>query len=342
MTFIDRLGRWEGMIFGFILGIAATIVGSMAYNEVHGLLRVNHLKRSLHNKQLDEIATLMEDELAAATNAMKDGVPLELSHYLALPVHAAALRPPHGLRHDPPRNQVNHTFNALRKTTHFLTFNLAHRDLSGLDLRDANFSSSELTGTTSPNATCPTPISGLPKCRGSTSPTLRSAEPRSIVLCFRAQPSPASTARNRTSRTRYWLTHRSSVSTTSSSPTSPAPSSLRPTSSTPDFLGLFDGADFTLASAVRTDFAEVESMNDVNLTGANFTGARIEPGKIERAWFVNTDGIQVGGRCPAPDKEVWPGRKRSCRRSTRGSSRASVHRSRRMNRSRPEDARRFC
>ena len=53
----------------------------------------------------------------------------------------------------------------------------------------------------------------------------------------------------------------------------------------------FDRADFTLASAVGSDFAVVKSMNDVNLTGANLTGARIEPGRLERAWFVNVDGI---------------------------------------------------
>ncbi len=53
----------------------------------------------------------------------------------------------------------------------------------------------------------------------------------------------------------------------------------------------FDGADFTLVSAVGSDFAVVKSMNDVNLTGANLTGARIEPGRVARAWFVNVDGL---------------------------------------------------
>ena len=83
MNVIDRLRRWEGIVFGFILGIAATAVGSMAYNEVKGFLHVSHWKRSLHNGQLDEIASLMEEELEVAVAAMKDGVPLELSTYLA-------------------------------------------------------------------------------------------------------------------------------------------------------------------------------------------------------------------------------------------------------------------
>jgi uncharacterized protein YjbI with pentapeptide repeats len=57
------------------------------------------------------------------------------------------------------------------------------------------------------------------------------------------------------------------------------------------FDASFDRADFTLASAVGSDFAVVQSMNDVKLTGANLTGARIDPNRIERAWFVNVDGL---------------------------------------------------
>ena len=80
MSFVQRLTQWEGIVFGFIVGIAATVVGSMAYNEISGTLRVSHLRRSLHNNQLEEIATLMEQELAAATTAMKDGRPLQISN----------------------------------------------------------------------------------------------------------------------------------------------------------------------------------------------------------------------------------------------------------------------
>ena len=57
------------------------------------------------------------------------------------------------------------------------------------------------------------------------------------------------------------------------------------------FDARFDSADFTLVSAVGSDFAVVRSMNDVNLTGANLTGARIAPDLAERAWFVNVDGL---------------------------------------------------
>ena len=56
MHFIERFSRWEGIIFGFIIGVTATVVGSMAYNEINGMLRISHLKRSLHNNQLEEIA----------------------------------------------------------------------------------------------------------------------------------------------------------------------------------------------------------------------------------------------------------------------------------------------
>ena len=38
MQFIERFTRWEGMVFGFMLGVVATVVGSMAYNEIAGTL----------------------------------------------------------------------------------------------------------------------------------------------------------------------------------------------------------------------------------------------------------------------------------------------------------------
>jgi len=83
MHFIERFTRWEGIVFGFIIGVTATVVGSMAYNEINGTLRVSHLKRSLHNNQLAEIAALLEGELATASTAMKDGQPIEISNYFA-------------------------------------------------------------------------------------------------------------------------------------------------------------------------------------------------------------------------------------------------------------------
>jgi len=295
MTFIDKLGRWEGMIFGFILGIAAATVGSMAYNEIYGLLRVNHLKRSFHNNQLDEIATLMEDELATASSAMKDGVPIGLSHYLALQYMPRLYAHHMDYAMTLLRNGEVSNFNALRRSTHFLTFNLAHRDLSGLDLRGADFSNSELTGANFSDCNladanfwlAEMPRANLKNAEVSRASFNNAVLSSAILTGIHGEGASFEEA----VLVDASMTQLDDLTLANFAGAELAQANLFG-SSFPS--ARFDGADFTLASAVRTDFGDVESMHDVNLTGANFTGARIEPGKAERAWFVNTDGLPSG------------------------------------------------
>jgi uncharacterized protein YjbI with pentapeptide repeats len=295
MTFIDKLGRWEGTVFGFILGIAATAVGSMAYNEVNGLLRVSHLKRSFHNNQLDEIATLLEDELAAATTAMKDGVPFELSHYLA---HQYM-----------PRLYAHHMdyamtllrkgdvsrFNALRRTTHFLTYNLAHRDLSGLDLRAADFSGAELTGTDFSDCNLSDAnfrLAEMPRANLKNADVSRASFNQAVLSsAILTGIHGVGAVFEDAVLVDASLTQLDDLTLANFAGAELAQANLF-ASKFPS--ARFDRADFTLASAVGSDFGDVESMHDVNLTGANMTGARIEPDKAERAWFVNTDGLPSG------------------------------------------------
>ena len=295
MTFIDRLGRWEGMIFGFILGIAAATVGSMAFNEIHGLLRVNHLKRSFHNNQLDEIATLMEDELAAASNAMKDGVPLELSHYLALQFMPRLYAHHMDYAMTLLRNGEVSNFNALRRSTQFLTYNLAHRDLSGLDLRGADFSNSELTGTNLSDCNLADAnfwLAEMPRANLKNAEVSRTSFNHAVLSsAILTRIHGEGTSFEEAVLVDASMTQLNDLTLANFAGAELAQANLF-ASKFPS--ARFDGADFTLASAVRTDFGDVESMHDVNLTGANFTGARIEPGKAERAWFVNTDGLPSG------------------------------------------------
>lgn len=292
MTFIDRLGRWEGMIFGFVLGIAAATVSSMAYNEIHGLLRVNHFKRSIHNNQLDEIATLMEEELAAATSAMKDGVPLDLSHYLALQYMPRLYAHHMDYAYTLLRNGEVNQFNALRRTTQFLTYNLAHRDLSSLDLRAADFSGCELTNTNFEDCNLSDAnfwLAEMPRAN------LRNAEinrtsfnntvlSSAILTRIRGEDAIFEEA----VLVDASMTQLDGLTRANFAGAELAQANLF-ASKFPS--ARFDGADFTLASAVASDFGDVESMDDVNLTGANLSRARIEPEKLERAWFVNTDGL---------------------------------------------------
>jgi uncharacterized protein YjbI with pentapeptide repeats len=295
MTFLDRLTRWEGIVFGFMIGVAATVVMSMAYNEIHGLFRVSHWKRSLHNQRLDEIAALMEEELAAARSAMEDDVPLELSHYLAtqyMPMlyahhmdYAMALL----------KNEDVNKFNTLRKYTPFLTFNLSHRNLSGLDLRTVDLSGAKLTaidfsGSNLEGANFA--LAEMPRANLTDADVTRTMFNRAIL-------SSSILTGIHGDETNFEdaimvdasLTRLDNLNLANFTRAELAQANLFD-SKFPE--ARFDGADFTLASAVGSDFGEVESMNDVNLTGANLTGARIEPNRIVRAWFVNADGLSSG------------------------------------------------
>jgi len=295
MTFLDRLTRWEGIVFGFMIGVAATVVASMAYNEVNGLFRVSHLKRSLHNQNLDELASIMEEELAIARSAMEDGVPLKLSHYLAsqyMPMlyahhmdYAMALL----------KNEDVNKFNTLRQNTPFLSFNLSHRDLSGLDLRTVDLSGAELTAidfTGSNLEGANFVLAEMPRANLTDADVSRAMFNRSILSSailtgiHGVEPSFEDAVMVDASITRL-----DDLSLANFSRAELTQANLFD-SKFPE--ARFDGADFTLASAVGSDFGDVESMSDVNLTGANLTGARIEPDRIERAWFVNADGLSSG------------------------------------------------
>ncbi len=295
MTFLDRLTRWEGIVFGFMLGVAATVVVSMAYNEINGLFRVSHWKRSLYNQNLEDLALLMEEELATARSAMKDGVALDLSHYLAaqyMPMlyahhmdYAMALL----------KNQDVNRFNNLRQYTPFLTFNLSNRDLSGLDLRGVDLSGAQLTainfsGSNLEGATFV--LAEMPRANLTDANVTRAMFNRSILSSailtgiHGDEPVFEDAVMVDASITRLDGLNLANFARAELSQANLFDSKFP--------KARFDGADFTLASAVGSDFGEVESMSDVNLTGANLTGARIEPDRIERAWFVNADGLSNG------------------------------------------------
>jgi uncharacterized protein YjbI with pentapeptide repeats len=292
---MDRLTRWEGIVFGFMLGVAATVVLSMAYNEINGLFRVSHWKRSLHNHNLEELAALMEEELATARAAMEDGVPLKLSHYLAteyMPMlydhhmdYAMALL----------KNEDVNRFNNLRQYTPFLTFNLSHRDLSGLDLRGVDLSGAQLTAIDLSRSNLEGAVFALaemPRANLTNADVTRATFSRSILSsAIMTGIHGEETIFEDAIMVDASLTRLDGLNLANFARAELSQANLFD-SRFPE--ARFDGADFTLASAVGSDFGEVESMSDVNLTGANLTGARIEPDRIERAWFVNADGLSNG------------------------------------------------
>jgi uncharacterized protein YjbI with pentapeptide repeats len=292
MKLKERLMRWEGVVFGFILGIAATVVGSMVYNEVHSLLHVSHWKRLLHDGQVTDVAALMEAELEIATAAMEDGTPLELSRYLAFQYMPKLYAHQMAYSMTLLKNEDVAAFNDLRAKNPFLTLNLAQKDLSGLDLHGADFSGADLTGTS------------FRSCNLSNISFFMATMPRadltdskvSDTLFNRTDLSGAILTAIRGEGARFdeavlvdaSLVRLENLRLANFSKAEMAQANLWD-SSFPE--ARFDGADLTLASAVDSNLTGVESMNDVNLTGANLAGALIDPERVARAWFVNTDGI---------------------------------------------------
>lgn len=295
MSFIDRFARWEGIVFGFMLGVAASAVGSMAYNEVHGYLNLSHLERSLHNDQLNELATLLEQELSEASAAMRDGVPLDISHYLAFQYMPRLYAHQMDYAMTLLKNGDVTRFNALREATRFLTLNLAHRDLSGLDLRSANFVAAELTGTNfseSDLSDANFTLAEMPRANLSNANLSRASFKQAVLSsAILSGISGQHTNFEEAVMVDARVIRLDRLELANFAGAELAQANLF-ASRFP--AARFDGADFTLASAVGSDFAEVESMHDVNLTGANLTEAKLEPGKLRRAWFVNADGLQQG------------------------------------------------
>ncbi len=292
MHFIERFTRWEGIVFGFIIGVTATVVGSMAYNEINGTLRVSHLKRSLHNNQLEEIATFLEEELATASTAMKDGQPIEISNYFAFHFMPKLYAHHMDFAMTLLQNQDVTKFNSLRDTTHFLTFNLSQRDFSGLDLRFVNLVGAQLTAADFSNAELEGAdfrLAEMPRVNMSNAEVTRTAFNEAILSsAILTGIHGEETHFEKAVLVDVSLTRLDNLRFANFAGADFAQANLFDSRF---FDANLDGADFTLVSAVGSDFAVVQSMNDVNLTGANLTGARIEPDRVERAWFVNVDGL---------------------------------------------------
>lgn len=292
MMVFERLTRWEGIIFGFMLGVAATVLGSMAYNEIHGLFRLSHWQRSLHDQDLEGLASLMEEELATAAAAMEDGVPLELSHYLAFQFMPKFYAHHMDFAATLLKNEDIDKFNSLRDTTPFLTFKLTRRDFSELDLTGVNFSGADLTGSDVSECSLTNanfwlakmPRANLTGARVNDAVFIRCDLASAILTGINGSGADFEEA----ILVDASLTGLADLREANFAGAVMAQANLW-NSKFPE--ARFDGADLTLVSAVDSDFAEVESMNDVILTGANLAGATLEAGRVERAWFVNADGL---------------------------------------------------
>jgi uncharacterized protein YjbI with pentapeptide repeats len=223
---------------------------------------------------------------------MKDNRPLQISNYLAF--HFMPKLYAHHMDYAMTllKNEDVATFNSLRDTTHFLTFNLSQRDFSGLDLSFVNLAATLLTGADFSNAELEGAdfrLAEMPRANLTDANVTRAAFTEAILSSAIMTGIHGEEAYfEKAVLVDASLTRLDDLRFADFSGAELSQANLFDSRF---FDASFDRADFTLASAVGSDFAVVQSMDDVNLTGANLTGARIEPDRVERAWFVNADGL---------------------------------------------------
>ncbi len=284
----------ERILFGFLLGICATIVAIIVIHEVRGYAHLNLWERYLQERHLERTGELMDKQIQLAQQAMEDGPPLATSEFLAR--HLMGRLYEHHMAYAMTLLEQGdiESFNALRKATPYVTFYLRGQDLSGLDLSradlgNADLSNSDLSGCKLTNASfilanltaadlSDAEIDGtafdnavliaarLVGVRGR-HPSFRDAVLADASLT-KADIEGADFAFARLDQANLWL------------------------SRFPD--ANFDSASMDMMTAVETDFGEVASMADVDLTGANLTSAKFNPEVTPRAWLVRAEGLTPG------------------------------------------------
>jgi len=292
MSLGQRLMRWEGMVFGFILGVVVTIAGNLAYHEITCQLRLSAWQRAIENHHVGRVADLMEATLATARTALEEGGPLAFSEYLSavfmghLYEHQMAF-----MKHLLEHRQIDR-FNQLRSDTRYLTLALNGADLSGLDLTGADFAGAELARVDLSGSILTrvdmyrarltgANLSGADLSRAHfgeadlTDALLAEVHGRHPDFRFASLVGASLTRIVDLTEARFDDAILSDASLWRSS-----------------FPGaVFSRADMTIASAVEADFSAVAAMDDVTLTGANLGSSKLEPASMPRAWLVNTDGI---------------------------------------------------
>lgn len=292
MELRQALGRWERMLFGFVMGAAAAVLTIFLWHQAVGLLRVNAFERAVANQNLERLAELLDEQVALAERAFEDGRPLAMSEHLAFEFAPTLYR--HHMRYARDlleRGEVSR-FNQLRMATSFMVCDLSNESLAGLDLRDAQLSNSVLEATD---------LSGADLSRAS---FVQAEMPRAILAGARIDGTAFDLANlaaaNLTRVAGRGPTFNQTVLAAASIQQVSELQGAVFASAILDDVNLYgsrlpgavlDGASMQLASAVNADLSGVESMAGVDLTGANLTGARVAPDRMPRAWLSGVEGL---------------------------------------------------
>jgi len=295
MTVIERLQRFEGMVFGFVMGAGVTVLAIFLWHQAVGLTHLSAFKRAVADQNVERLAALLDEEVALAETAFEDGHPLEASEHLAFGFAPTLYR--HHMRyarHLLEQGRIDR-FNELRAATGFMLLDLSGDDLSGLSLAGADFSGSALEGTDLRGAVltdCSFVGADMPGAN-LTGATIDRAHFDQANLAGAIL----------TGVTGADATFTQAVLASASLQQITGLAGARFDSAEMAEANLFasrldgavlDGASLQLASAVAADLSTVASMVAVDLTGANLTDARLAPDRMPRAWISGAEGLDAG------------------------------------------------
>jgi|GEM_PF-3379256 len=295
MARVRWVERWEGVVFGFVLGFCACVACSLGYHEARALKRLSVWERSVEERHLERSADLIERHLHLAIEAIADGRPLATSHHLAFEVMDRLYR--HHMAYSIAllRDGQSEEFNRLRASTGFLLLDLAGEnlvgvslagadlegaDLSHADLQRCDLSGADLTGAELQGAN----LTGADLTRAN----LQQANLADAIL--------TGVHGSNTDFRQAVLVNASLTRCTGLEGARFDDAELEQANlwASRFPLARFDRANLTLASAVGADFSGVASMTTVDLTGVNLTDASIDPTTIDRAWMVGVEGVDPG------------------------------------------------
>ena len=294
MTVIERLQRFEGMIFGFVMGVGATVLAIFLWHQAVGLTHVSAWKRAVADQNLERIAALLDEEVALAETAFEDGRPLAVSEHLAFGFAPTLYR--HHMRyarHLLEQGRIDR-FNELRNATGFMLFDLSGDDLSGLSLVDADLSGSALDGTDLSGADltgCSFVGADLPGAN-LTSATIDRAHFDQANLAGAILTGASGADATFTQAVLASASLQQITGLTGARFDSAEMAEANLFASRLD-AAILDGASLQLASAVGADLSTVASMAGVDLTGANLTDARVGPDRMARAWITGAEGLDA-------------------------------------------------
>jgi uncharacterized protein YjbI with pentapeptide repeats len=288
----DRLQRFEGMVFGFVIGVALAFLAIFLWHQARGLYHISAWQRAVETQNLEQLASLLEREVTLAETAFEDDQPLPISEHLAFEFMPRLYR--HHMRYAMEllkRGEIER-FNQLREATGFVLLDLSGENLSGMSFAGSDFSGAALERTDLSHT-------DLSDCRfiGTDLANAILTGARLDRTHFDAATMSGATL---TAAEGIDATFTDAVLAAANLSQVVNLENARFDGATMGDVNLFasrlsgatlDGASLQLASAVDADLSVVASMADADLTGANLSGTQLAPEKMSRAWLVGADGL---------------------------------------------------